>query len=113
MKWDEIKSLLNSIDDPVIKLETLMDIGKSLPPIPDGQIGTEITGCASKVEIYNAPDNKLYGKADSALVRGILAVLLAIKESCVDFDEFHKLGINLGSGRLMGTASMIEYLKSL
>ena len=102
-----------SIDDPVLKLETLMDIGKTLAPIPDGFVGTEIKGCASRVEIYKGDDGKFYAVADSALVRGVVAVLLAIKESGADFSEFQNLNLNLGAARLTGTASMIEYLSNL
>lgn len=112
MRYDEIKSLLQAIDDPVLKLEMLMDIGKTLPPIPDGKDGTEIKGCASRVEIWRAPDGKFYGAADSALVKGIAAVLIAMIEAGADFGEFGELGLNLGSGRLAGTSAMIEYLKN-
>ena len=113
MSYDEIKSLLLSISDPVMKLETLMDIGGDLPPLPKGAAGVEIKGCASRVEIYRGPDGKFYGSADSAIVRGIVRVLLAMKEANAPFDEFPKLGLNLGAARLVGIASMIEYLRKL
>ena len=113
MNYNEIKSLLNSIDDPVLKLETLMDIGKELPPIPAGKIGTEIKGCASRVEIWHDEQGKFYGTADSALVRGIVSILLSMKESGTDFSEFSDLGLSLGAGRINGTTAMIEYLKTL
>jgi sulfur transfer protein SufE len=113
MTYDEIKSLLQSVDNPVMKLEIVMDIGKELPPIPAGKHGAEIKGCASRVEIYQDENGNFYGMADSALVRGIAAILLAMKEAGADFDEFQTLGLNLGSQRLNGSASMIAYLKSL
>ncbi|MDR1826170.1 MAG: SufE family protein [Rickettsiales bacterium] len=113
MGFEEIKSLLTGIDDPAIKLEVLMDIGKTLPPIPAGETGIEIKGCASRVEIFRDKFGKFYGAADSALVRGIVAVLLSIAEERSDFSEFGKLNLNLGAARLTGTASMIEYLKTL
>ena len=118
MQYDEIKSLLLSIDDPVLKLETLMDIGKTLAPIPEGKTGTEVKGCASRVEIYKGEDGQLYGTADSALVRGIIAILLAMKAANAGgvrdpFSEFPTLGLNLGAARLTGAAAVIEYLKNL
>ena len=113
MNFDEIKSLLNSLDDPVLKLEALMDIGKTLSPIPDGKVGVEIKGCASRVEIYRGADKKFHAAADSALVRGIVAVLLSIKEAGLDFSEFGGLRLDFGAARLNGTAAMIEYLETL
>ncbi|MDR2269109.1 MAG: SufE family protein [Rickettsiales bacterium] len=113
MLYQEIKSLLTSITDPVLKLETLVDIGKTLPPIPAGHKGTEIKGCASRVEIWRDKDGKFYGISDSAIVRGILAVLLSMKEADINFDEFKNLELNLGAQRLNGSAAVIAYLKSL
>lgn len=113
MTYNEIKTVLNSIDDPVLKLEALMDIGKTLIPIPNGQTGVEIKGCASRVEIFQDADGKLYGTADSALVRGIVRILLSMKEARAPFDEFAKLGLNLGAARLNGAGAMIEYLGTL
>ena len=113
MTYDEIKSLLKSIDNPAMKLEMLMDIGKDLAPIPPGHVGVEIKGCASRVEIWRAPDGKFYGAADSAIVKGIVRVLLAMKEADAPFGEFRNLGLALGSARLTGAASMIEYLEKL
>jgi len=113
MQYDEIKSLLLSIDDPVLKLETLMDIGKTLSPIPEEKTGIEVKGCASRVEIYRSEDGQFYGTADSALVRGIVAILLAMKAAYADFSELPALGLNLGAARLTGASAMIEYLKSI
>ena len=112
MNFEEIKLLLTGIDDPVLKLETLMDIGKTLPRIPDGKTGAEIKGCASRVEIYRDADGKLYGAADSAMVRGIVATLIAIKAAGADFAEFESLGLNLGAGRMNGAGAVIAYLKT-
>jgi sulfur transfer protein SufE len=113
MTYAEIKSLLTPIEDPMLKLELLMDIGKTLRPIPSGEKGTEIKGCASRVEIWQGPDGKFHAAADSMLVAGIVAVLLAMKEADAPTEEFQGLGLNLGSMRLNGAAAMIAYLKSL
>jgi sulfur transfer protein SufE len=113
MTYSEMKSLLVGIGDPVIRLDALMDIGRELPPIPAGVAGTEIKGCASRVEIWRDGGGRFYGSADSLIVRGIVAVLLAMKEEGADFGEFPSLGLNLGASRLAGTAAMIAYLENL
>ncbi|MDR3208530.1 MAG: SufE family protein [Rickettsiales bacterium] len=113
MNYGEMKSLLLGTSDPVLRLELLMDIGRGLPPLPDGVSGAEIKGCASRVEIWRGGDGKFYGSADSLLVRGMVAVLLAMKEENVDFGEFSKLGLNLGAARLNGAGAMIAYLRNL
>jgi len=96
-----------------MKLETLLDIGKELPRIPAGAKGVEIKGCASRVEIYKDANGRLYGTADSAIVRGIVTLLLAMKSENIDLDEFNTFNLNLGAGRLNGAAAVIEYLKAL
>jgi sulfur transfer protein SufE len=113
MNYSEIKSLLNSTDNPVQKLEFLMDLGDSLPKIPDGKHGTEIRGCASRVEIFKDKNNNIYGFADSKLVSGIVTILIEMKKANVNLDDFWKLSLNLGSSRVNGATSMIAFLKAL
>ncbi|MDR1027488.1 MAG: SufE family protein [Rickettsiales bacterium] len=113
MTYNEIKSLLQSINDPVLKLETLMDLRRELKPIPAGAKGDEIKGCASRVEIFRAPDNTIHCNTDSALVGGIAAVLIAIKNANADFADFQTLGLNLGAARVTGSSAMIDYLTNM
>ena len=120
MTYDEMKNILSSTDDPAIKLEMVMDFGAQLPCVPDDALCSEITGCASHVEICRA-GNQFYGVADSKLVRGIVAIMIAmvngktpaeIKE--MDLQEmFLSLKLNLGAGRLNGVNSMIRFLQNL
>jgi len=120
MTFEQIKKLLAQIDDPVEKLEVVMDIGKNLPCAPDSAVCTDIVGCASFVQICR-DGNNFYGKADSALVRGIVAILLSmvdgkspdeIKQMPID-EMFSGLNINIGAARLNGVNSMIRFLKNL
>lgn len=120
MKFEQIKNLLANIDDPVEKLEFVMDIGKTLLHTPDSAVCTDIVGCASFVQICRDGD-KFYGKADSALVRGIVAILLSavdgkspneIKKMPLE-KMFSDLNINVGAARLNGVNSMIRFLKNL
>ena len=108
------------VDDPAIRLEMVMDFGKNLSPVPDGAICTEILGCASFVQICRL-GNRFYGVADSAIVRGIVAVLLSmvdgmsvqnIKNLNIE-EEFNSLNLNLGAARLNGVGSMIRFFKNL
>ena len=114
MQWNEIKSLLNGTDDPVTKLEILMDIGRDMPPVPEGAQAfcKKIEGCSSQVEICRGQDGKVYGAAQSGIVRGITHVLIAIHNAGVPYSEFDALNLNLGAQRMIGKDSIIEYLKS-
>ncbi len=120
MKYDEMKYALSLTENPVEKLEMVMDFGKSLAAVPDNAECSEITGCASFVKIcrYNG---KFYGFADSAMVRGIVAIILAMVDGKsdaeikkFDFDvEFKGLDLNFGAARLNGIQSMISFFKNL
>ena len=120
MKYSEIKNMLDMVTDPVMKLEMVMDLGRNLALVPNGAVCTEITGCASHVEICRVGNN-FYGVADSALVRGIVAIILSmvdghsadeIKNMPLDA-MFSDLNLNIGAGRLNGVNSMIRFLKNL
>lgn len=115
-----MKNILSAIDDPVQKLEMVMDFGAHLPPVPDDATCTEISGCASHVEICRV-GNRFYGRADSAIVRGIVAIITAmvdekkpdeIKKMNIK-EMFLSLNLNLGAGRLNGVNSMILFLQNL
>ena len=107
-------------DDAATRLEILMDIGRELSPVPAGADCTEITGCASFVQICRAGDN-FYGAADSAIVRGIVAIFISIVDGKtpneikkLDLEKmFADLKINVGAARLNGVNSMIRFFKNL
>lgn len=120
MQYEQMKNILNAIDDPAEKLEMLMDFGAHLALVPENAVCTEISGCASHVEICIS-GNKFYGVADSGIVRGIVAVLLAMVDGKtpqqiknIDLGkEFASLNLALGAGRLSGLNSMISFLQNL
>jgi cysteine desulfuration protein SufE len=120
MKFEQIKKTLDSIIDPVEKLEFVMDLGKELAPVPAGAGCTEIIGCTSFVQICREKNN-FYGVADSAIVRGILFIILSIVDGKMpdeirqmDLEKmFLELKINIGAARLNGVNSMIRFLKNL
>lgn len=120
MTYSEIKQFLENLENPVDKLEFVMELGKSLEAVPELAVCTEIVGCSSFVEICRQ-GNRFYAKADSALVRGIVAILVALVDGkspdeikSLDIEaEFNSLNLQLGSGRLNGVNSMISFLKNL
>lgn len=107
-------------DDAATRLEILMDIGRELSPVPAGADCIEITGCASFVQICRVGNN-FYGTADSAIVRGIVAIMISIVDGKtpneikkLDLEKmFADLKINVGAARLNGVNSMIRFLKNL
>ncbi len=121
MSYDEMKKLLMLVENPADKLEMLMDIGAHVAPVPQGAQCFDIAGCVSWAQICIADNNKFYGRADSAIVRGVVAVLTAMVDGRTldeirEMDiagEFESLGLQLGAGRLNGVNSMIRFLKNL
>ena len=120
MTYDEMHNILMSIDDPVLKLETVMDFGSHLSDVPVTAICSEIHGCASHVEICR-DGTHFYGRADSALVRGIVAIVIAMVDgktpaeirSMGIIQRFAALNINLGAGRINGLNSIVRFLENL
>ena len=120
MKYADIKNALMLIENPVDKLEFVMDLGKSLDLVPEDAKCTEIFGCSSFVQICEK-DGRFYGRADSMMVRGIVAIILSmvdgkavseIKQMDL-YAEFNALDLNFGAGRLNGIQSMISFFKNL
>ena len=120
MNYEKMKMALSLIENPVEKLEMVMDFGKDLLPVPQNATCTEIVGCASFVEICQK-DGHFYAKADSFMVRGIVALILSMVEGkTVDeikkmdlMAEFNSLNLNFGASRLNGIQSMINFFKNL
>ena len=83
MRWAEVYNVLSVVDNPVEKLEMLMDFGRGLESVPDGAVCTEIVGCSSFVEICKL-GNRFYGRADSAIVAGIVAIFIAMVDGKKD-----------------------------
>ena len=120
MKYIDIKKSIALISDPVEKLELVIELGKTLEPVPKDAKCNEIFGCASFVQICEK-DGHFYGQADSLMVRGIVAIILAMVEGKstdeikkIDLlGEFNSLNLNFGAGRLNGIQSMVSFFKNL
>ena len=120
MNYSEIKKTLSLMDNPIDKLEFVMDLGNHLAQIPDNADCNEIMGCVSFVKICQS-NGKFYGVADSAMVRGIVAIFMAMVDGKsvdeiknIDMEsEFRDLNLNFGASRLNGINSMIRFFKNL
>lgn len=81
----ELESEFAFLEEYRDKIEHLMDLGKSLPPLPD-ELRTDahlVRGCQSRVWLVGASDPgsgrmRLRGDSDAILVRGLLALLLRL-----------------------------------
>ena len=120
MTYDEIKTALSLVNEDVEKLGMVMDFGKNLEPVPMDAKCTEILGCTSLVKICEK-DGRFYGIADSAMVKGIVAIILSmVKGKSVEeikkmdlIGEFNGLNLHFGAARLNGVQSMISFFKNL
>ena len=120
MTYQDMKNSLMMLEEPVEKLELVMDFGKMLEQIPIGADCNEIVGCSSFVQICRK-DGRFFASADSAIVRGIVALFLAMVDGknyleikSMDLEsEFNSLNLNLGASRLNGVNSMIRFFKNL
>lgn len=120
MKYEQMKNILETLENPVDKLEMVMDFGAHMETVPAGAKCADIMGCASRVEICRI-GNRFYGVADSAIVRGVVAILLAMVDGKTPDEikkmdlakEFSGLDLQLGAGRLSGVNSMISFLQNL
>lgn len=120
MNYQDMKKLLEMTPDAAMRLELVMDFGAHMPAVPEGARCDEISGCASWAVICRE-GNRFYGNADSALVRGIVAIITAMVDGKTPDEiknmnlsaEFASLGLQLGTGRLGGVNSMIRFLENL
>ena len=120
MTYNEIKSALEMTDDAAIRLEMVMDLGRDMAPVPADAECVEISGCASFVQICRRGNN-FYGRADAAMVRGIVAIIIAMVDGKTPAEikqmdirgAFDALKLPLGAGRMNGVNSMVSFLQNL
>ena len=115
------------VEDEDMRLEYLIELGRALPPLPDA-LRTEanrVHGCESQVWIETAvedadgaPHLKLQGFSDSMIVRGFVALMVALytgkspqEAAQLDgLDLFRQLhfGSHVTSKRSNGVRAMVE-----
>ncbi len=112
------------------KYAYLIDLGRELEAMPDElkNAQTKVDGCLSQVWYMLMPDDgsgtlHFVADSDSAIVRGLIAVVLAVYNGRdpkdIDGEEAHGLFQRLGFGnhispnRRNGFASMVERIERL
>ena len=123
----EIEENFSFFSDWEERFQYLIDLGKSLPGLPDSYKTEEfkVKGCTSQVWLVPEKEGgKFYFRADSDafIVRGLIYIILAAyngKRSdeilSVDINQvFSELGLeqNLSPNRRNGFFSMVEKIKS-
>ena len=112
-------------DDWLDKYEYLIELGKSLPGLPEEKKTEDrlIKGCQSRVWLdAQKTEDKIVFSADSdaLITRGIISLLVGVYSGCTpqeilqdDFSFLDTLGLkeNLSPTRAGGLASMIETIR--
>ncbi len=105
----------------------MIELGRDLPEFPDSARtdANKVRGCVSQVWIENGVDNgvlRLRGDSDSHLVRGLVAITVALYDGKTPSDAvavdalatFRELGLeqHLTPQRSNGVRSMIDRIRS-
>lgn len=123
----EIIELFSWIEDDMDRYEQIIEIGKSLPMMPENlkTEENEVKGCQSKVWLHCAEDQgKLIFVADSntVITKGIIALLLKVinqadkaEIAAYDFGFIDKINLraHLSSQRSNGLTAMIQKIKKI
>ncbi len=126
---EEVLDSIGFLDDWEERYRYIIDLGKSLPALPD-ELKTEdrfVRGCQSQVwlaEHFDPAENKLYLAVDSdaLIVRGLAAMVLAAlnrksPQQILDYDMeayFSKLDLlkHLSPTRGNGVQAMVERIRT-
>lgn len=131
MQIEEIIDNFEILDDWEDRYRYLIELGRGLEPLRDEERTpeTKVRGCASQVWLVfeqegtgPAASLRMRGDSDAHIVRGLIAVLLAlysgkVAKEILAVDEkkvFSRLGLNehLTPQRSNGLASMVARIKS-
>jgi cysteine desulfuration protein SufE len=129
---DDIISDFEVVDDWEDRYRYIIELGKKMPPLPEvyRTDATKVRGCASQVWIHaqsgtddsGATKLSFIGDSDAIIVRGLIAVLLALYANRTPTDilaidakgVLAKLGLdsNLSQQRSNGLNAMIERIRA-
>ncbi|UWQ15694.1 SufE family protein [Aliiroseovarius sp. M344] len=124
--FEEIVEDFEFLDDWEDRYATVIDMGKSLPPMEDALKvpATKVEGCASQVWLHPEIDGstfRFHGDSDAMIVKGLIAVLAALYNGLPLSDvakvdaptELARLGLNehLSSQRSNGVRAMVERIR--
>src|SRR5580693_1365927 len=129
---DEIVENFSVLDDWDDRYRYLIELGRQLPPLPQSAYtdANKVQGCASQVWLETdvrpngaaGPMLTFVGDSDAHIVRGLIAILLALfserpAKDILDTDAlavFEKIGLreHLTPQRSNGFRSMVERIRS-
>ena len=128
---DEIIANFELLDDWEDRYRYLIELGRMMPPLPPEahSEANRVQGCASQVWLESEIDRaatkpvfRLRGDSDAHIVRGLIAVLIALysgksASEVLSFDTlslFRELGLSehLTPQRSNGVRSMVERIRS-
>ena len=131
MRVDDIREDFELLDDWEDRYRYVIELGRKLPPFPDNarNDANKVRGCASQVWLTSTAEldggkrvMRFEGDSDAHIVRGLVAVLLAIYNGhtpdevlAVDAHKiFGDLGLSqhLTQQRSNGLASMVARIKA-
>ena len=128
MEFSQLRADFELLDDWEDKYRYLIDLGDELAPLSDDEKvrANKVSGCVSQVWLVQEKDERgrfvFRGTSDAHIVRGLIAVLLALfshksAEDILALDAYHAfqhLGLeaHLTPQRSNGFFAMVEKVKS-
>ena len=124
--FEELVETFEFLDDWEDRYRHVIEMGKAMDPLEDALRvpATKVDGCASQVWLVPKIDNGVFtfrGESDAMIVRGLIAVLLALyNEQPVSevvkinaIAELERLGLNdhLSAQRSNGLRAMVERIQ--
>ena len=124
--FEDLVDTFEFLDDWEDRYRHVIDMGKAMPPLEDALRvpATKVDGCASQVWLVPQIKNGVFtfrGESDAMIVRGLIAVLLALYNEqpvadVVKIDapaELARLGLNdhLSAQRSNGLRAMVERIQ--
>lgn len=124
--FEELVETFEFLDDWEDRYRHVIDMGKAMEPLEDALRvpATKVDGCASQVWLVPQIKDGIFtfrGESDAMIVRGLIAVLLALYNNqpvadVVKIDavaELERLGLNdhLSAQRSNGLRAMVERIQ--
>ena len=124
--FEELVETFEFLDDWEDRYRHVIDIGKAMDPLEDALRvpATKVDGCASQVWLVPQIKDGIFtfrGESDAMIVRGLIAVLLALYNDQPVADvvkinavaELERLGLNdhLSAQRSNGLRAMVERIQ--
>ncbi|MFT6943683.1 MAG: cysteine desulfuration protein SufE [Yoonia sp.] len=124
--FEELVETFEFLDDWEDRYRHVIDMGKAMDPLEDALRvpATKVNGCASQVWLVPQINDGIFtfrGESDAMIVRGLIAVLLALYNDQPVADvvkinavaELERLGLNdhLSAQRSNGLRAMVERIQ--